>query len=314
MMLVIMIKNVRQHRQRLVYGAAIVLSANYGGAMTVIGDPTGLVLWNMEAVTASGLFLALVLPCLAAWATTMLLLSGMLPERIDLYEREIIYRGDDTNLNNIQRIIMLIVGIGGLWFIPTFHNITKLSPFLGALCVLSVLWIVNEIFNRKLMNVDKMIQRRMPRVLQYGVIQMMLFVMGIMLALGVVKETGVVTWLSVRLTDYVDSAWVMGTAAALMSTVVDNFATAITFFSFNDVCTSAEAQQYINNMYAQDGTYWIVIAYAVAVGGNIFGLGSMSGLAYLKMERVTFSWYLRNITWRVLAGAAAGAAILSLTV
>ena len=109
MMLVIMIKNVRQHRQRLVYGAAIVLSANYGGAMTVIGDPTGLVLWNMEAVTASGLFLALVLPCLAAWATTMLLLSGMLPERIDLYEREIIYRGDDTNLNNIQRIIMLIV-------------------------------------------------------------------------------------------------------------------------------------------------------------------------------------------------------------
>ncbi|MDQ9832169.1 hypothetical protein RFY41_03795, partial [Acinetobacter soli] len=35
-----------------------------------------------------------------------------------------------------------------LWFIPTFHNITKLSPFLGALCVLSVLWIVNEIFNR----------------------------------------------------------------------------------------------------------------------------------------------------------------------
>lgn len=313
MMLVIMIKNVRQHRQRLVYGAAIVLSANYGGAMTVIGDPTGLVLWNMEAVTASGLFLALVLPCLAAWATTMLLLSGMLPERIDLYEREIIYRGDDTNLNNIQRIIMLIVGIGGLWFIPTFHNITKLSPFLGALCVLSVLWIVNEIFNRKLMNVDKMIQRRMPRVLQYGVIQMMLFVMGIMLALGVVKETGVITWLSARLTDYVDSAWVMGTAAALMSTVVDNFATAITFFSFHDVSTTAEAQQYINNMYAQDGTYWIVIAYAVAVGGNIFGLGSMSGLAYLKMERVSFSWYLRNVTWRVLAGVAAGAAILSIT-
>ena len=66
-------------------------------------------------------------------------------------------------------------------------------------------------------------------------------------------------------------------------------------------------------MYAQDGTYWIVIAYAVAVGGNIFGLGSMSGLAFLKMERVTFSWYLRNVTWRVLAGVAAGAAILSIT-
>jgi len=81
---------------------------------------------------------------------------------------------------------MLLLGIGGLWFIPTFHNITKLSPFLGALCVLSLLWIINEIFNRKLMNVDDMIQRRIPRVLQYGVIQMIFFVMGIILSFGVI--------------------------------------------------------------------------------------------------------------------------------
>lgn len=97
---------------------------------------------------------------------------------------------DDTRLNVWQRLLMLFVGIGGLWFIPTFHNITKLSPFLGALCVLGVLWIVNEIFNRKLMNMDAMADRRTPRVFQYGVVQMILFVMGIMLAIGVVKETG----------------------------------------------------------------------------------------------------------------------------
>jgi len=36
------------------------------------------------------------------------------------------YRGDDTNLRVWQRFLMLVVGIGGLWFIPTFHNITKL--------------------------------------------------------------------------------------------------------------------------------------------------------------------------------------------
>ncbi len=34
------------------------------------------------------------------------------------------------------------------------------------------------------------LDRRTPRVFQYGVIQMILFVMGIMLAIGVVKETG----------------------------------------------------------------------------------------------------------------------------
>ena len=77
------------------------------------------------------------------------------------------YRGDDTRLNVWQRLLMLFVGIGGLWFIPTCHNITKLSPFLGACCVLAVLWMVNELFNRKLMNDDAMIQRQIPRVLQY---------------------------------------------------------------------------------------------------------------------------------------------------
>ena len=56
--------------------------------------------------------------------------------------------------------------------------------------MLSLLWIINEIFNRKLMNVDDMIQRRIPRVLQYGVIQMIFFVMGIILSFGVIQETG----------------------------------------------------------------------------------------------------------------------------
>ena len=85
---------------------------------------------------------------------------------------------------------MLFVGIGGLWFIPSFHNITKLSPFLGALCVLSVLWVVDEIVNRKLMNADQMSRRRMPQMLKYGVIQMILYVMGIMLTIGAFRETG----------------------------------------------------------------------------------------------------------------------------
>ncbi len=40
------------------------------------------------------------------------------------------------------------------------------------------------------MNMDAMVERRTPRVLQYGVIQMILFVMGMILAVGVVKETG----------------------------------------------------------------------------------------------------------------------------
>ena len=46
MMLTIMHGIVPNRRQRMVYGCAILLAANCGGALTVIGNPEGLVLWN----------------------------------------------------------------------------------------------------------------------------------------------------------------------------------------------------------------------------------------------------------------------------
>ena len=152
MMLMIMHDIVPARRQRMIYGSAIVVAANSGGALTVIGDPTGLVLWTNELVTATNFSMALIIPCLICWIVPTLWLSRMLPERIDSQWRTMPYRGDDTNLKIWQRLVMLIVGIGGLWFIPTFHNITKLSPFLGALCVLSVLWIVNEVMTDSTVN------------------------------------------------------------------------------------------------------------------------------------------------------------------
>ena len=137
MMLVIMHKLLPNRRQRMIYGSAIVIAANCGGALTVIGDPNGLVLWNNGAVTASNFSASLAIPCIIAFVVPMLWLGKLLPEHIDLQSFTMPYRGDDTNLNQWQRLLMLFIGIGGLWFIPTFHNITKLSPCLGALCVLS---------------------------------------------------------------------------------------------------------------------------------------------------------------------------------
>lgn len=55
MMLTVMRRVVPQLRMRLYFGAAIVLAANCGGALTVIGDPTGLFLWNMGHVTPTAI-------------------------------------------------------------------------------------------------------------------------------------------------------------------------------------------------------------------------------------------------------------------
>ncbi|MGI6224140.1 MAG: SLC13 family permease [Prevotella sp.] len=299
MMLVIMRKIVSNHSQRLVLGSAILLAANCGGALTVIGAPTGLVLWNNGLVSATAFSTVLILPCLLAWLIPTWWIGRMLPERIETEWISMPYRGDDTRLTVPQRLMMLIVGIGGLWFIPTFHDITKLSPFLGALCVLSVLWVVNEIFNHKLMNSDIQLQRRVPRMLQYGVIQMMLYVMGIMLALGVVKETGALDWLWLKITAQTTNYWLVGLVAGVFSTVLENFATAMSFFQMHPATA-------IN-----DG-YWTFIVYCVMVGGNLLCCGSVSGIALMKSEHVRVGWFFRNVGWKTLIGGLAGGLALIL--
>lgn len=243
------------------------------------------------------------------------MMQRMLPDRVETEWIAMPFRGDDTRLNVWQRLLMLLVGIGGLWFIPTFHNITKLSPFLGALCVLSILWIVNEIFNRKLMNMDAMVERRTPLVLQYGVIQMMLFVMGMMLAVGVVTETGafddLTAWLGVS--DEHPGVWLHGIVAGVLSTVLDNFATAMNFFSLHDVVGLGDPQSALDSVYQTNGVYWQVIAYCVMAGGNVLGIGTISGLALMKMEHMHMGWYFRNIGWKALVGGVLGLAILWLS-
>lgn len=305
MMLVMMNKMLSNRRQRAMYGAVIVLSANIGGALTVIGDANGLLLWNLGAVTPSHYTAWMLIPCLVAWVVPTALISRSLPERVELERVVMPYRGDDTNLTVWQRVVMFFFGIGGLWFIPTFRDITKLSPFVGALCVLSLLWIVNEAFNRKLLSAEQMTHRRTPRALQYGMLQMILFIMGIMLMMGVLLETGAGLWLGNLCLDAMGDMWTFCAApliAGIISLVLDSFASAAGFFSLYNIGGPVEL--------AQNGEYWILIAYATAMGGTILGIGSLSGLALFQLKTTSFGWYLRNFAPKVILGALLGLGVL----
>lgn len=314
MMLTIMHNIVQSRRQRMVIGCAIVLAANAGGCFTVIGDPAGVILWGNGAVTATNFSAFLAAPAIVAWVVPTLMLGRSLPERLDVEWSPAPYRGDDTNLNRWQRIVMLIVGIGGLWFIPTFHNITKLSPFLGALCVLSVLWVVNEIFNHKLMNADQMILRKVPRTLQYGSIQLMLFVMGVMLAMGVVQETGVLGMASEWLDYNVHNIWALGASAGLLSGILDAFTVMMTGISMYPVVETWQLGLWVDADYmanfVQNGAFWKVMAFSTSVGGCLLCFSTPSGIALMKMERMRVGWYLKNCTFSVFVGWMLGLAVL----
>jgi Na+/H+ antiporter NhaD/arsenite permease-like protein len=318
MMLVIMHGIVQNRRQRMLIGSAIVIAANCGGCFTVIGDPTGLLLWGDGAVTATYFSSYMALPAILAWVIPTIFINRALPERLDTQWSPLPYRGDDTNLSPWQRVVMLFVGIGGLWFIPTFHNITKLSPFLGALCVLSVLWVVNEAFNHKLMNADQMSQRFIPRALQYGSLQQILFVMGIMLGMGVVTETGVFPDVARWMDETIHNVWILGVVSGFLSAVVDTFTIAISDISLYPVVEAARLEQAADAAYlsqfTRNGSYWMIVAYTTAVGGCLLSVGSVSGLALMKMEHLRLGWYLRNLTLKVLAGWVVGLVVLWLEI
>ena len=302
MMLVIMNNVLQSGRQRMLVGSGIVLAATCGGCFTVIGDPVGLILWGDGVVTASHFSAYMLLPALIAWIVPTMLINRELPDRLDTEWIASPYRGDDTRLNRWQRLVMLFVGIGGLWFIPTFHNITKLSPFLGALCVLSVLWLVNEAFNRRLMNADQMAQRRIPRALQYGTIQQILFVMGIMMGMGVMLETGVLGDIGIWLAETFHNNWLLGIGAGLLSAVADSFTVGLNHIMLYPLAESGEM--------AVNGAYWMIMVFSTAVGGCLLCVGSVSGVALMKMEHVRLGWYLRHLTSKVAVGWLLGLAVL----
>ena len=276
-------------KDRMIYGSMVLVAVIFGGALTVIGDPTGLALWNKGAITASDYTLSMLLPCLVAWALPTFIVSMKINNTIEIEHPSLPYRGDDTNLNVWQRLTLFFVGIGGLWLIPTFHDITKLPPFLGALCVLSLLWIVNELINRNILTAYRKLISRSPQRMQYNMTQQILYIVGVILALGVVTETGSIAWFSEQTDNLIGNIWAIGVITSLISTVLDSFASCMTMVSLHDISAT-------DPYYAIGGAYWKVLSFGTAIGGSILGIGSISGIVMMQMQGVTLKWYIKHIT------------------
>ena len=102
----------------------------------------------------------------------------------------------------------------------------------------------------------------------------------------------------------------------MLSTVLNNIAstlTAITLCVPTASASIATAPLDYASAFMQNGAFWKMIAYTTTIGSNILGIGSIAGLAYIKVERVRISWYLRNIGVKCLIGGLLGFIVLILT-
>lgn len=300
----------QSEKQRRIYGAVIILAANCGGAITVIGDMTSLKLWNEGLVTPSTYFLTLLLPICAALVTMLLLLMRNLPSRVEFALDRLPYRGDDTLLTRPQRLLMLFVGIGGLWFIPSFHRITLLPPFVGALCVLALLWMVNELCNRQLLGSDKMVLRRLPMALQYANLQNLLYFVGLTLMFGAVAETGLLRQLYDWLTRSEGNIYFIGILSTVFAALFGNVPTllgGVEVFHQSNVVHFAE-------LIGTNGYFWPLLSYTTAMGGSMLLTSSIAGVLLMRMEDISYAWYLKHVAPKVMAGFCVGFVLLILII
>lgn len=310
LMLTVMHSVVANPRQRMVLGTIVVLSANAGGAFTVIGDVTSLMLWIKGAVTPTAYSGMMVIPIIVAMSIPIYMVSKMLPDRLALVESIQRFSGvSDGWWYRAQRVIMGIVGIGGLWFIPTFHRITHLSPFVGALCVLALLWIVNELVNRTFLRAEKMVPKLFPQSLEYANIQTMLFLIGVFLAVGAINETEASNAIWGFVDKYVGNSYILGALMGLLSSVLDSTVVVISNLFFVPI-ESGQNVEYLN--YMQNGSFWPFLSFCTAMGSSLFVLGSLAGFALMKMENVSIGWYIRFISGKVLLGWLVGGVIFYL--
>jgi len=57
---------------------------------------------------------------------------------------------------------------------------------------------------------------------------------------------------------------------------------------------------------AADGIFWQLLAYCAGVGGSMLIIGSAAGVVVMGLEKITFGWYMKRITWVAFVGYLAG--------
>ena len=302
-MVMLLRKLINDQHERWIYASMVVIAANTGGAWSPIGDVTTIMLWVKGNVTTTALITYVLLPSLVAMLIPLLIVSyrlkGSLPE-----DNRIITRSDFVSPQEKKAIFFL--GVGGLIFVPIFKAITHLPPFIGILFVLSLLWIFTEImYNSKML--EKAQEHRVPRVISHIDMPSILFFLGILMAVAVLQSTGILGTAAEWLDREVHNIYVINILLGILSSIVDNVplvAAAMGMYPVADPGSTGYLAHFV-----VDGTFWEFLSYCAGVGGSILIIGSAAGVIAMGLEKISFGWYLKHISWLALIGYLAGAAV-----
>ena len=295
-MIMVLRKLVQSRQDRLIYAALVVISANSGGAFSPIGDVTTIMLWIKGVITTQGVLTEIFIPSLISMLVPAFILQYQLKGKFD--KEQNLPKADVSTFTKSQRDIIFWLGVGGLCFVPIFKTITHLPPFMGILLVLGLLWTVTEIFHYNASDDDTM-AKRVSDLLSKIDLSTIMFFLGILMAVAVLQEVGVLTMLGGVLdTTFEGNHFLVTGIIGVLSSIVDNVPLVAGCMGMYPVAAVGDM--------AIDGIFWQLLAYCAGVGGSMLIIGSAAGVVVMGLEKITFGWYMKKITWVAFAGYIAG--------
>ena len=296
-MIMVLRKLVADKQDRMVYAALVIIAANSGGAFSPIGDVTTIMLWIAGSITTVGVITEILVPSLVSMLVPAFIMQYMLKGKLPAMAAS----AEDSALafTRTQRRIIFFLGVGGLMFVPIFRYLTDLPPYMGILLVLGVLWTATEIFYRGAHLGEDSMSARVIALLRKIDLGTILFFLGILMAVGCLAEIGVLTAMGRGLESISGGNHYLVTGIiGVLSSIVDNVPLVAGCMGMYPIAPTGDM--------AADGIFWQLLAYCAGVGGSMLIIGSAAGVVVMGLEKITFGWYMKRITWVAFVGYLAG--------
>lgn len=291
-------KLISDKERRLFFIGITIVAANAGGAWSPLGDVTTTMLWIGGQVTAFNIIKDVFIPSIFCLLVPLIIVSFKMKGNFQPVAKDTSHIPKPA----FERKFVFLLGIGILIFVPLFKMLTGLPPFMAILLGLGVMWIIIEIFHNQRGTPDK---GKGALTVIYALRKIdtpsILFFLGILLSIAALQAIGQLTLLAQWLTNTIENDAMIVASIGLLSSILDNVP-----------LVAATQAMYSLDQYSTDHFFWEFLAYASGTGGSALIIGSAAGVAAMGMEKITFLWYLKRISWLALIGYFSGALIFLL--
>ncbi len=274
-MLALLRKLIPEANERKLFGALVVIAANAGGIWSPIGDITKTMLSKEGTITFFPVNHNLFLPSFISFLVSLLLFS--------LYFKK-------NNLHLCNKIkkdsvepgakTIFYLGMIPLAFLPALKIGLSFPPFMTLLLAVGMLWLTTDLMhsNHKGRN-----HLKITSILSKIDVTVVLFFLGILLAISSLEITGILTRLIQSINQHVVTPTGKSIVIGLFSSV------------FNNIPIVTAISKIYHGL-PPNSLLWQMIAYCTGTGGSILIVGSISGIAFMGIEKVDFLWYLKKVT------------------